>query len=368
MFSESSSSSSLSTTEQHNPRALFVQGLPQDDTTLGIIGRQMHDLVRKFIVVSSGQNKSSLTQYQLFFDRNVHRKVRDGCFLLLFDTWEIAQGVWKNLALRDSETQTDSEFIKIQIPKSFFEISETQENAEAVAAESQRETEFFTLNISWSAGKLRDHFFPLLPFSIRRKIFMDPTATFSLTDQLSANRTARLICNALLPNENRAKENGRTGSNGDNDSDDDDHKNYKKASGISICDAFACVGGNTFGFLQLKKECQVHVTSIELDQERCRMLQKNYDMMKNCKDFSESPPSNFFDDRNTLTIKNECALEFLSNMLSLPDLQSEKIFDVLFFDPPWGGPVGMKKNTSEQPQDVKTTNSPHGFPHFSVSQ
>lgn len=321
----------MSETAEFSPRAFFVQGLPQDETTTFVNGRQMHDLIRKFIVVSSASSTTKL-QYQLFFDRNVHRKIRDGSFLILFDSPEIAKQVWTSLRQSSSTTndddesdctnnsEDDDEFIRIKIPLHTLLPSTTAATTQSKNddVDADKSSLFFTLAISWSAGKLRDHFFPLLPYSVRRNIFMDPTATFSLTDMHSANRMAKLLCEAIL-----------VGSSSSSSTSDK----------ISVCDAFACVGGNTFGFLQQKFSRSVDVTSIELDPQRYSMLQKNYNliMMKNQRVF----------EKNVLALRNGCALEFLATKLESSSSSSneKKCFDILFFDPPWGGPTEMKQES-----------------------
>tara|TARA_B110000971_G_scaffold65518_1_gene67150 strand:+ start:2531 stop:3199 length:669 start_codon:yes stop_codon:yes gene_type:complete len=90
--------------------------------------------------------------------------------------------------------------------------------------------------------------------------------------------------------------------------------NYK----ITITDATASVGGNTIPFL-LKNNFK-HVNIIEKDTERFNMLQSNIDI-------------NLNKILGTYTLFND-------SFLNLKGLEN----DVIFIDPPWGGPDYRREN------------------------
>ena len=90
--------------------------------------------------------------------------------------------------------------------------------------------------------------------------------------------------------------------------------NYK----ITITDATASVGGNTIPFLLTNNF--KHVNIIEKDLERFNMLTSNIDI-------------NLNKIIGTYTLFNE-------SFLNLKDLEN----DVIFIDPPWGGPDYRREN------------------------
>ena len=85
------------------------------------------------------------------------------------------------------------------------------------------------------------------------------------------------------------------------------------SSHLSICDAFACIGGNTLSFAK----CFDRVEAIELDPGRYKMLYQNV-----------SDVWREWTAEKVHTLHADC-IDVL--------LHSEKRFDLIFFDPPWGG-------------------------------
>lgn len=82
---------------------------------------------------------------------------------------------------------------------------------------------------------------------------------------------------------------------------------------ISITDSTASVGGNTIAFLLIKNF--YNVNSVELDKQRYEMLKSNINIKK-------------------ASIKGEYKL-YNSSYLNIKNNLAE---DIIFIDPPWGGP------------------------------
>lgn len=94
-----------------------------------------------------------------------------------------------------------------------------------------------------------------------------------------------------------------------------------------IMDACSCVGGNLLSFCKYFKECY----GFEIDEKRYKFLKNNLKFYDNIKLYNIS--SNYFIDelikKLNIDIKN-IKIEDLKN-------KKNKKFDVIFFDPPWGG-------------------------------
>ena len=134
----------------------------------------------------------------------------------------------------------------------------------------------------------RKYFFAGLGPDICSKLLMDEEASFSVTETKLAQETT----NVLL----KWTEWGTA------------------AATKTITDATACVGGNTINFA----DHFAHVHAIEMDPLRATFLAHNVKLA--C-------------DSNKVTVHQNDALELLPNLKQ----------DIVFFDPPWGGPEYANK-------------------------
>jgi nucleoid DNA-binding protein/16S rRNA G966 N2-methylase RsmD len=128
-------------------------------------------------------------------------------------------------------------------------------------------------------GKI-DYLFSNFPKNIRNKLQFDDEALYSITENNTADIISKIILD--LPN---------------------------VTSKSTILDLTACVGGNTISFSKLFKK----VNSVELDNERFKMLKNNIKLL----------------DITNINTFNEDALNIIDKL----DLKQ----DVIFLDPPWGG-------------------------------
>ena len=140
--------------------------------------------------------------------------------------------------------------------------------------------------MSWCASEerkfdKRDFFFSPLSESTRKKIQLDKVALYSVTDMKTADQISRLILSLVGPD-------------------------------VTITDATACIGGNVFSFCKFFK----FVNAVECDKTRHDMLSSNLTVLNH---------------RNVST----CCADYLTIMAELQQ-------QVVFIDPPWGGP-GYKK-------------------------
>lgn len=102
----------------------------------------------------------------------------------------------------------------------------------------------------------------------------------------------------------------------------------------TITDATACVGGDTLHFARLFK----HVQSVEINPEHCRMLQNNIKVYK----------------RKNVTVYCRDYLQMVTQLKQ----------DVIFMDPPWGGPsYKHKKNVWLALSDVSIPNIVQSIAH-----
>jgi hypothetical protein len=128
----------------------------------------------------------------------------------------------------------------------------------------------------------RDYLFALLPSELRYQIQMDEVAMYSVTDMKTANLISETIVN-LFPEEDAKKK-------------------------IVVTDGTACVGGNSLSFCQYFR----HVNVVESDLNRFNMLRHNL-----------------------------CTMGFLNLSCyhaSYLNVLHSLYQDVVFLDPPWGGP------------------------------
>ena len=90
---------------------------------------------------------------------------------------------------------------------------------------------------------------------------------------------------------------------------------FENYSNISILDGTGGLGGNTISFSKYFK----NITSIELNKERCNMLENNVKL---------------FNLSNVSVVNTNSVKYMYENLL---------MYDVYFFDPPWGGPDYKKQ-------------------------
>jgi len=104
-----------------------------------------------------------------------------------------------------------------------------------------------------------------------------------------------------------------------------------------ILDACACVGGNLLSFVKYFDKCY----GFEINEKRYKYLQNNLKFFNNVNLYNIS--SVYFIDEY---IKN---LKIDINNLKIDDLKNKnnKIFDIIFFDPPWGGEDYKEKKELE---------------------
>ena len=135
----------------------------------------------------------------------------------------------------------------------------------------------------------RDFFFPDLPKQVRERMQLDEVAHYSVTDMRTADKISHFITEL---------DGLKTGS-------------------IVITDGTACIGGNTISFCKKFKLVQ----AVELDKTRYDMLEHNL---------------------KTLGYKN--AKCYNGDYLKYIDCLTQ---DIVFLDPPWGGPTYREKNEVE---------------------
>ena len=132
----------------------------------------------------------------------------------------------------------------------------------------------------------KDFLFRFISLEKRRTLKLDDEALYSVTDQYTADRISKDILR-VLPNI---------------------HK---------ITDATACIGGNTFSFSKYFS----HVNAIEIDPIRYNYLTHNMHILET---------------NNVHTYHGDL-------MIMCQQIDS----DLIFIDPPWGGPEYKTKNTMD---------------------
>lgn len=129
------------------------------------------------------------------------------------------------------------------------------------------------------------YYFPFYSSEIVGKIKYDETALFSITKQEIADSMTNIL--RSMPHITQES---------------------------PVLDATACVGGNTISFCKFFD----HVTAIELDETRYGFLRNNMEL--------------FGYNEHTVTLINCNCINFIRN------LENRVTYDIMFFDPPWGGP------------------------------
>jgi len=123
----------------------------------------------------------------------------------------------------------------------------------------------------------RDFLFRFIPLEKRKELLLDDEAFYSVTDQYTADKISKDILKNI--------------------------PNIKV-----VTDGTACVGGNTYSFSKYFEK----VHAVEIDPLRCSYLRKNLELL---------------DVGNT-------DVHLGSILETCPQLHQ----DMLFLDPPWGGP------------------------------
>lgn len=147
-------------------------------------------------------------------------------------------------------------------------------------------------------GDKRDFFFRNLDFETRNRLQIDDVAGFSVTEHEMATKISEAIL-ALYYNCDTADPISAAAES---------TPVVRTRSTLTITDATACVGGNVISFC----DYFAIVNAVECDHTRCAMLEHNLEVLQK---------------RNAICIH-------ASYLLVMHDLQQ----DVVFMDPPWGGP------------------------------
>ena len=130
----------------------------------------------------------------------------------------------------------------------------------------------------------RDFLFRFIPIEKRKLLKLDEEAFYSVTDQYTADKISKEI-KKLCP----------------------DIK--------CITDGTACIGGNTYSFSKYFEK----IYAIEMDKMKCDYLKYYLDLLET---------------RNVTILNGNCNL-------IIPELKQ----DLIFLDPPWGGPNYKEKKT-----------------------
>lgn len=139
-----------------------------------------------------------------------------------------------------------------------------------------------------SVGNKIDFLFRFVPFDIRRQLLFDEEASYSVTDQCTADKITKDLLETL---------------GGD--------------AHARVCDATACIGGNAYSFSRTFKR----ITAIEYHPQR-------YDYLKH--------------NMKTLGCKN---VDCVWGDCTIVCIDKGRIWDLIFLDPPWGGP-GYKSGSA----------------------
>lgn len=144
-------------------------------------------------------------------------------------------------------------------------------------------------------GDKRDFFFRNLEFETRNRLQIDDVAGFSVTEHEMATKISEAILALYAGDEH-------------GDSAQDQDQEHREKSSLTITDATACIGGNVISFC----DYFAIVNAVECDLVRCEMLQHNLGVLE----------------------KGNAICIHASYLMVMQDLQQ----DVVFIDPPWGGP------------------------------
>ncbi|KAL4109915.1 hypothetical protein PRIC1_001610 [Phytophthora ramorum] len=153
-------------------------------------------------------------------------------------------------------------------------------------------------------GDKRDFFFRNLDYELRNQLQVDEVAEFSVTDFEMATKISQAVLDLFTsPKDDTTSESGNEGHE-DGSSTTEERKKYP----LVVTDGTACVGGNVLSFCDFF----THVNAIENDPTRVQMLRHNLQVLQK-------------------TNVKSIHANYLDVMLKLQQ-------DVVFLDPPWGGP------------------------------
>ena len=259
----------------------------------------------------SGKKTQSKAQFIVRF--NIHNYVRDGRCHITFPHSSQAAAFLQFYAIDDSPV---------------------------VVYEGRR------LFFSYGASNLRDHFFPSLPFAVRRQMSLDPVATFSVTGEVASLRMATALVEGILPAVVRGFNCGQNRA--------------------TFVDGTAGVGGNVIGLARaIVNSSQIsnaELVSVELDAHRYALLRSNVSAALPMYFGEDARVGAFDSDAHSASqivsgsITREVGGAALSIEMSLINgcgianatkRMTNSLFAegvrILFFDPPWGGPDYAEK-------------------------
>ncbi|GMF22639.1 unnamed protein product [Phytophthora lilii] len=153
-------------------------------------------------------------------------------------------------------------------------------------------------------GDKRDFFFRNLDYELRRQLQVDEVAEFSVTDFEMATKISQAVLDLFAP----PKDDTTSESGNEDHEDGSTTTEERKKFPLVVTDGTACVGGNVLSFCDFF----THVNAIENDCTRVKMLRHNVQVLQKT---------------NAKCIH----ANYLDVMLELQQ-------DVVFLDPPWGGP------------------------------
>lgn len=152
-------------------------------------------------------------------------------------------------------------------------------------------------------GDKRDFFFRNLDYELRNQLQVDEVAEFSVTDFEMATKISQAVLNLFSPKDDTTSESGNE-DHEDGSTTTEQRKKYP----LVVTDGTACVGGNVLSFCDFF----TRVNAVENDPARVQMLRHNLQVLQKT---------------NAKCIH----ANYLDVMLELQQ-------DVVFLDPPWGGP------------------------------
>eukprot|EP00667_Euglena_gracilis_P010468 EG_transcript_10657 len=247
-------------------RALLVTGVPFGSHGTGLsaaLRRQVEALLPPSNL--QVEQKDAPPRFTVCFDRNIHRHVRNGAAVVVFAAAADAAAVLN-----------------------------------AVGAGPPWEYDGHPLRVSYAAGRVRDHAFSTWPFELRREVALDPEATYSVTDAVSAARIATLL-----------KEMGQFR----------DRRAAPAPPPLAVVDAMACVGGNALAFA----DQFAAVVAMERDPRRYQDLQHNFELHRRMRQSAAHCAA--------VQLRRQDFGVWLREAS-----RAGEACDVLFIDPPWGGP------------------------------
>ena len=156
-------------------------------------------------------------------------------------------------------------------------------------------------------GHKRDFLFKYVPAPQRTLLKLDEEAAYSVTDQVTADRMTQDLVRVLGPG---------------------------VAKSATLCDATACIGGNAMSFARAFK----HVVAIESDSTRFAYLQHNLQVMGfhnvHCVHGDSVKEVSW----NHAMVPTVGSKGLKGSRVALKGRSNAPLYDVIFIDPPWGGP------------------------------